>query len=62
MNATIVRKLSDGEELIVVGHLTVSTSTRTNPRDSSIERRSLALNESPRAGSVKPNVRPRHKE
>jgi hypothetical protein len=62
MNSTIVRKLSDGEELIVVGHLNVSTSNRTNPRDSSIERRSLALNESPRPGSAKPNVRPRHKE
>ena len=62
MKSTIVRKLSDGEELVVVGHLSVSNTSRTNPREPSIERRSLALDESHRVGSAKSTVRPRHKE
>jgi hypothetical protein len=61
MNSTIVRKLSDGEELVVVGKLDVSTSSHANPRDSSIERRRKAMSESPPQGSSKANIRTRLK-
>jgi len=43
MNATLVRQMSDGEELVLVEGQSLSRGPETDPRERSYDRRSRAM-------------------